>query len=275
MGSLHLGSDEHRKLFCDMFRDSFRTYEVADIKWPALDDEAKSRLRAMPFWDEAVKTERVAGMRVRLMAEAERDPLIREMIAMQAYEETRHAGILESLMGHCGIEIPDDNTDKERDAEWGFIRMGYGEVFDSFFAFGLFRIAGETGLFSPELMKIFDGFMDEEARHIVFFVNWAAYRNKNLKMMRPWFTIRRALGMSVQAYGRMETALQMARGNGPGEDFVMQVPDAVAADVSVRRLFEACLEENGRRLGKYDRRLLRPGFVPAAVRLALRFLPIR
>jgi hypothetical protein len=65
----------------------------------------------------------------------------------------------------------------------------------------------------------------------------------------------------------------MARGDGPGEDFVMQVPDAVAADVSVRRLFQACLEENGRRLEKYDQRLLRPGFVPAAVRLALRFMP--
>lgn len=149
MGRLRLGGEEHKRLFCRMFNDSFRTFEVRDIKWPELDEENLKRLRAMPFWDEAVKTERVAGMRVRLMAEVERDPMIREMIAMQAYEETRHSGILESLMQHCGIEVPIDDTDKERDAEWGFIRMGYGEVFDSFFAFGLFRVAGETGLFSP------------------------------------------------------------------------------------------------------------------------------
>jgi rubrerythrin len=273
MGRLRLGGEEHKKLFCRMFSDSFRTFEVRDIKWPELDEENLKRLRAMPFWDEAVKTERVAGMRVRLMAEVERDPMIREMIAMQAYEETRHSGILESLMQHCGIEVPIDDTDKERDAEWGFIRMGYGEVCDSFFAFGLFRVAGETGLFSPELMKIFDEFMDEEARHIVFFVNWAAYRQKNLRMFKPWFSIRRALGMALQAYGRMETALQMARGDGPGEDFVMQVPESVATDVSVRRLFEACLEENNRRLAKYDERLLRPTLVPKAVKLALRLMP--
>jgi hypothetical protein len=256
-----------------MFRDTFSSFEVSDIKWPVLDDETLKRLRAMPFWDEAVKTERVAGMRVRLMADAERDPMIREMIAMQAYEETRHSGILESLMEHCGIEVPIDDTDRERDAEWGFIRMGYGEVFDSFFAFGLFKVAGETGFFPPALMEIFDSFMDEEARHIVFFVNWAAYHNKNLKMLKPWFAIRRAFGMSLQAYGRLETALKMAKGDGPGEDFVMKVPDAIENDVTVRRLFQACLDENAKRLAKYDERLIRPSLLPNAVRLALQFMP--
>jgi len=272
MTKLRLGSIEHKQLFCDEFRSTFRPFEVREIRWPQLDEHTLARLRAMPFWDEAVKTERVAGARVRLMAEVERDPMLREVIAMQAYEETRHAGILQSLLGHIGVEVPDDLRHKQRDPEWGFLRMGYGEVFDSFFAFGLFRLAGETGFFPPELMEIFDAFMDEEARHVIFFVNWAIYRNRNLRALKPWFGIRRALGMSIQALGRMRTGVAMARGDGAGEDFVMQA-DSIDADITMRRLAAVCLEEYRRRLDKYDPRLARPRLVPRMVEYALRVMP--
>jgi rubrerythrin len=272
MTKLRLGSAEHKKLFCDEFRTTFRNFEVREIRWPKLDDQTLARLRAMPFWDEAVKTERVAGARVRLMAEVERDPMLREVIAMQAFEETRHAGILQSLLDHIGVQVADDLSHKQRDPEWGFLRMGYGEVFDSFFAFGLFRLAGETGFFPPELMEIFDAFMDEEARHVIFFVNWAIYRNRNLRALKPWFGIRRALGMSIQALGRMRTGIAMARGGGAGEDFVMQA-DSIDADITMRRLAEICLEEYRRRLDKYDSRLARPRLVPKMVEYALRVTP--
>ncbi len=272
MTKLRLGSIEHKQLFCDEFRGTFRPFEVREIRWPKLDEHTLARLRAMPFWDEAVKTERVAGARVRLMAEVERDPMLREVIAMQAYEETRHAGILQSLLDHIGVQMPDDLSHKQRDPEWGFLRMGYGEVFDSFFAFGLFRLAGETGFFPPELMEIFDAFMDEEARHVIFFVNWAIYRNRNLRALKPWFGIRRALGMSIQALGRMRTGVAMARGAGAGEDFVMQA-DSIDADITLHRLAAVCLEEYQRRLDKYDPRLARPRLVPRMVEYALRVMP--
>jgi len=38
---------------------------------------------------------------------------------------------------------------------------------------------------------------------------------------------------------------------------------------------DICLAENDRRLGLYDKRLLRPRFVPAMVRLARRFMPTK
>src|SRR5689334_18367807 len=93
-----IGSAEHKARFCREFVDTFHPYEVRDIRWPALGDADLHRLRALPFWAEAVSSERTAGARVNAMAEAERDPVLREAIAMQGYEETRHAALLETML---------------------------------------------------------------------------------------------------------------------------------------------------------------------------------
>ena len=228
----------------------------------------------MPFWDEAVQSEATAAARVRAMADVEPDALLREAIAMQAYEEERHAALLQSLTQRYGITVGDGRPPAPRDAEWAFLRMGYGECFDSFFAFGLFRLSADTGLFPDALVRTFDGVMDEEARHILFFTNWVAYRRLGLPLeRRAWFLVRRGLGLSLQAFGRVRTALHL-RSADAGDDFTMQVPEAVG-EVTLRTLAETCIDENERRLGRYDTRLLRPTLVPHLVRLALRALPTR
>lgn len=43
-------------------------------------------------------------------------------------------------------------------------------------------------------------------------------------------------------------------------------------EVSFAELARICLAENDRRLAPYDMRLIRPRMVPAAIRLALRFM---
>src|SRR2546428_13361606 len=104
--------------------------------------------------------------------------------------------------------------------------MGYGECFDSFFAFGLFRLSADTGLFPDALVRTFDGVMDEEARHILFFTNWVAYRRPGLPLeRRAWFPVRRGPGLSLQAFGRGRTALH-PRPADAGGDFTTQVPQA-------------------------------------------------
>jgi hypothetical protein len=207
------------------------------------------------------------------MADVETDPLLREAVALQAYEEERHAQLLENMLRHYRIPFPDDEAEVPRDPEWGFLRMGYGECFDSFFAFGLFRIASDTGFFAPPLVKVFDGVMEEEARHILFFSNWAAHRGHRLPLVqRPWFLVRRLAGVAFQAVGRVRTALQLRETEAP-DDFTMQVPEEIGADVSIVGLAQTCMRENDRRLAPYDRRLLRPKIVPTLVGLALKFAP--
>jgi hypothetical protein len=272
MPALNLGSAEHKAVFCREFVDTFTEYEVRDVRWPELTDDDLHRLRALPFWGEAVSSERTASARVRAMADVERDPELREAIALQAYEEGRHAALLEAMLAHYGIPVPDGAGERPRDAEWGFLRMGYGECFDSFFAFGLFRLAADSGIFPAPLVARFDGVMQEEARHILFFTNWVAYRRIHLPFHRKArFLVRRGLGISLQALGRVKTALQL-RDADEGDDFTMQVPDTIG-EVTLRTLADTCLRENDRRLSGYDARLLRPRLVPRLVRQAIRLAP--
>ncbi len=273
MPQLKVGSDEHKRVFCREFVETHHAYEPHELRWPDLDAPAVERLRNLPFWGEAIGSERTAAARVRAMADVEPDPMMRDAIAMQAYEEERHAMLLENLLKHYGIPYPDDAAEKPRDPEWGFLRMGYGECFDSFFAFGLFKVASDTGFFAPPLVKVFDGVMEEEARHILFFSNWAAHRGHQLPLVqRPWFLVRRIAGVALQAFGRVKTALQLRDTDAP-DDFTMQVPDEIGADVTLVGLAQTCVRENERRLGAYDPRLLRPKIVPNLVGLALRFVP--
>jgi hypothetical protein len=272
MAELRVGSEEHKTLFCREFVDTFHPYEVRDVRWPTLAEDDLQRLRALPFWAEAVSSERTASARVRAMADAEPDGTLREAIAMQAYEEARHAALLESLLGHYAIAIPGDGPQRSRDAEWGFLRMGYGECFDSFFAFGLFRLAADSGIFPAPLVERFDGVMQEEARHILFFTNWVAYRRLRLPFhKKAGFLVRRGLGVSLQALGRVRTALQL-RDADAGDDFTMQVPNDIG-DVTLRTMAQTCLKENARRLAGYDPRLLRPTLVPRLVGRLLRLVP--
>lgn len=276
MDVLAIGSEEHKKVFCREFTDTFHAYEPRDVAWPDLDAASLERLRSLPFWGEAVASERTAAARVRCMAEAEPDRALRDAIALQAYEEERHAQLLERLLAHYRIPVPPGRGEQPRDAQWGFLRMGYGECFDSFFAFGLFRVASETGFFPPPLVEVFDGVMQEEARHILFFTNWAAHQQRRLPLARrPWFAFRRAAGVGLQAFGRVRTALQL-RGADAGDDFTMQVPAAIAPEtdeMTLGRLASTCMEENDRRLAGYDARLLRPRIVPRLVGLVLRAVP--
>ena len=271
MGMLIVGSDEHKRLFCRTFIDTHDDYKPADIVWPELEPESRARLLSLPIWDEAVNTERETAEKVQRMAGAEPDPLMREAIALQGFEEGRHAALLDMLTRHFGIPVahraaPPDDTDPT----WSFIRTEYGECFDAFFAFGLFALARDSGFFPPPLVTLFDPVMQEEARHVLFFVNWIAYRRHRLPLdRRCLLDFRRALAVSLQVLSRVRTALDL--GGTEQDNFAMNSHGSLG-DFSVRAFLQTCLRENERRLGIYDPQLLQPRFAPRLARAALRVL---
>jgi hypothetical protein len=157
---------------------------------------------------------------------------------------------------------------------WTFLSTGYGECFDSFFAFGLFAAARKSEFFPNALSDIFEPIMQEEARHILFLVNWAAYRRAREPLLkRPAFDLRRAWKIGEQILEHVVHATRVGKGApGDEEGFTMTSHNSFG-DFSARSFLELCLSENERRLSIYDPRLLRPRLVPSAVRWALKVLP--
>lgn len=271
---LRAGSEEHKQAFCREFIETHDPFKPAEIDWPSLAEDERERLLALPVWDEAVSTEHETALKVQALASVERDPALREAIGLQGYEEARHSQILRLLTEKYGISVaPRSEMPPPSDAEWAFMRASYGEQFDSFFAFGLFALARDSGYFPPGLVNVFDPVMQEEARHILFFANWVAYRRVQSNAIdRLFLLIRCGLAISLQVMSRIRTAIDVG-GQASQDNFAMKSHASFGDDITPRSFLETCLRENDRRLAQYDPRLLRPTMVPRLARLVLRFLP--
>jgi len=273
-GPFRYGSEQHKALFCRMLLDTFNPYKPAVIDWPKLPPDARERLVSLPIWDIAVQTEGKAKLRVATYGETVADPLLKQAIALNGFEEGRHKEVLANMVRAYGIALAEEPPYvKPRDAEWAFMVTGYSECIDSFFAFGLFELAKRSGFFPPALVDTFEPVMQEEGRHILFFVNWVAWHKRNMPWWRrPWFALK-VLG--VWGFLIWER-IGIARGIGGAPDadnnFTVTGSKSVGVEVSPRALMEICLAENDRRLAGYDERLIRPNVVPRLVRLARRFM---
>jgi hypothetical protein len=260
---------------CETFVRTHKPFEPDSIRWPDLAAESLARLKSLPIWNEAVRTETATALEVQTLGRRESDPVLSEAIALQGYEEGRHAAILTLLTRHYGIAVnPFVPPEPPRDAVWTFMRTGYGECLDSFFAFGMFALGKQSRYFPDELTDIFEPILQEEARHILFVVNWAAYlRARTPLALRPVFDLRRAWTIAAQLAGHARQAARF--GGGESQEGFTMASHSAFGDFSARSFLELCLAENDRRLAAYDSRLVRPALVAPLVRLALKVLPHR
>ena len=265
-----VGSRLHKELFCGMLLDSFDPYKPAAIDWPPLAADALARLRQLPFWDIALETEESAGSCMQALADATSDPLIRKALALNAFEERRHKDVICNMLRHYAIPIKGEGAPRApRNPIWAFLRTGYGECFDSFFAYGLFALARQSGFFPPDLIGVFEPVIQEEARHNLFFVNWVAYmRAQQAPAIRMIFAARCLAALAIQMWKRVGTAHTV-----DGDNFTRTGGEALGLGLTPTRFLRVCLTENERRLAPYDSRLLRPRIMPAVARAVMRILP--
>ena len=271
-----LGSRAHLYAFCRMLLDTHNHYHPAVMDWPKLDGQARDRLVSLPIWDIAVQTEGRARLNVASYAAGIADPLLKEAVALNAFEEGRHKHVLANLVQAYGIALaPEPEYVTPRDPEWAFMVTGFSECIDSFFAFGLFDVAKRSGFFPEALVETFEPVIQEEARHILFFANWVAWHRRNmalwrrpffeLKVLRVWlFLIRERIGIARDVSNGVQD-----------NNFTVTGANQLGADIDAAELMSVCLAENDRRMARYDPRLKRPSTVPALVRFALRFMRAR
>jgi hypothetical protein len=283
-GPIVPGSEPHKTAFCQMLLDTHNRYKPSIIDWPALEPEARERLVGLPIWDIAVQTEGKARLRVLSYAETIADSLLRQAIELDGFEEGRHKEVLSNLVEAYGIHLsPEPEYVHPRDPEWAFMVTGFSECIDSFFAFGLFALAKRSGFFPPALVETFEPVMQEEGRHILFFVNWVAWHRRQLPLWRRplfggrilavWaFLIWERIGIA-RGVGSSEATGAGAMGPAQDNNFTVTGGKSLsAADLSPAALIEICLAENERRLSGYDPRLLRPNVVPRLMRVAHRLM---
>ncbi|MEZ5832681.1 MAG: ferritin-like domain-containing protein [Dongiaceae bacterium] len=273
-GKLVPGSTEHRDAFCRMLLDTYNPYRPAVIDWPALSETEMERIAGLPFWDTAVAIEGRASLRMDWQADNIEDPLIREALKLNAAEERRHKDVLHHMITFYGIRLgPEPTYRRPSYPELGFLRTGYGECINSFFAFGLFELAKRSGFFPLPLVETFEPVIQEEARHILFFANYLAYRRARLKGLRYLaFQATCVVAILEQLMSRLDMAIAARRNRkrkrkGIQTSFLAGGAKSLTTAFDKRAFLRLCLGENDRRMAGYDMRLQRPRLVPWLVSL--------
>jgi len=270
--TLKAGSEAHKEQFCRQFMESYQEYDPETLPWPELDDAALARLRGVPFWQEVYHTEQRAGAIVNAFLPHVVDPVVREAVALQGVEETRHARLIRVMIDRYGIDATEQPLEKfPADLETAFIDFGFGECLDAFLGFGAFKTARESEFLPAAMFDIFDVLMFEETRHIVFFINYMAWREKR----RGHVALTRSL-KSAWFYGRAARRLlgMVRRGQdaNDGRDFSVTQANMFLDGFSFRRFVEDCYRENARRMSVFDPDLMQPRLLPAVADLAVRGL---
>lgn len=276
---MRIGSTAHKECFCRQFIETHRRFDADTLPWPELDEAALDRMRSVPFWKEVLHTERRAGAIVRAFAATIADPLVREAIDLQGVEEERHAQLLGVMIRRYGLPAEEQELEAiGPDLHTAFADFGYGECIDSFLGFGAFKIARQSEFLPEALFEIFDRLMLEEARHIVFFVNWMAW-HEVAKGRGAW--IWRALTSAryyARAIGRLIGTIRRGRKENDGKDFSATQAHVFLDGFTFRRFVEECYAENARRMADFETDLLRPRFLPSLAGMtlsALRLMPAR
>jgi hypothetical protein len=261
---MKVGSEEHKERFCRHFIASHCRFDPAGLAWPELGQADLTRLRGIPFWEEVLYTERRAGAIVGAFAQTIADPLVREAVALQGFEEARHAELLRIMIRRYQIAAEERPLEEpiSSNLRRAFADFGYGECLDSFLGFGVFKLARRSAFLPEPLFEIFDMLMREETRHIVFFVNWMAWQQAARGRISAWLRGANATRYYGRAIARLIGTIRRGKQANGGKDFSATQASVFLDGFTLGSFVEACCEEHARRMKAFDPDLLQPGFLP-------------
>jgi hypothetical protein len=208
-------------------------------------------------------TERRAGAIVAAYGQTIGDPLVREAVMLQGYEEARHAELLRQMIGRYGVAADARPPDPPRgNLHRAFADFGYGECLDAFLGFGVFKIARRANFLPEAMFDIFETLIHEETRHIVFFINWMAWQQVIGGRGAPMLRGATAAHYYARAIGRLLGTVWRGRGANDGKDFSATQASVFLEGFTFRGFVEECRAEHARRMAEFDPELLQPRFLP-------------
>ncbi len=273
-GKIRPGDEAHFAMLTQLLLETYNPYKPAVLNWPKLEPDALARITSLPIWDIAVQTEIKASLRIEAFAATVKSPALRAALLHMAAEEARHRDVLSRLVAAYNIPMrPEPVYAPPRDAEWGFMVTGYSECIDSFFAYGLFEMARQSGFFPEMLVETFEPVVQEEGRHILFFTNWIAWHKKTMPLWRrPYFALKTLAVWGFLIWERIGIARGVDGLEGGDANFTVNGTQALADEMDPARLIDICLAEDKKRMAGYDSRLLRPTTMPRLARFARLFI---
>jgi hypothetical protein len=261
---IKVGSDAHKELFCRQFIETHELYDPATLPWPELDVAQLNRLRSVPFWQEVYHTERRAGAIVAAFTPTVQDPVVREAVALEGVEETRHADLIRVMIDRYGLDATEQPMEKlPTNIETAFIDFGFGECMDSFLGFGAFKTARQSEFLPEAMFEIFDVLMYEETRHIVFFINYMAWREVQRGRGAAPLRALTSAWYYARAARRLLGMVRRGKDTNDGRDFAVTEANMFLEGFSFRQFVEDCYRENARRMSAFDPGLLQPRLLPA------------
>jgi len=192
---------------------------------------------------------------------------VREALQLQGYEEDRHGRILRCMIDRYGLVVK-PNVPKQNPTRGAFMDFGYNECVDSVAGFGIFRLACDARILPAGLTSLFARVIEEEARHIVFFVNWIAWDRARRGLRGPVLQAAPALYSYAAAIGRrIKGGAQLQ--NDKSDEEPRDLFGDVIKGLTLAKFLRACIAENDRYMAAFDPRLIRPRVIPALLRVAL------
>src|SRR6202041_833464 len=113
------------------FIETHLKFEPENLPWPDLDLKYVDLLRAFPFWSFARSMEQEADRMIATFAETLTDPVIREAVELQGYEEGRHGRLLNYMLERYEIDVPAVPLSNLPVTREDFVVFGFGECADS------------------------------------------------------------------------------------------------------------------------------------------------